>query len=144
MMTESRTKKECNWGIALHLSMFCGVVIPAGNIIVPLVIWLTKREESDFLNQTGKAVLNFQITVTIFQIIFAVLTMGALAAVGFSSKYGAYDIESRPFLLLSPFAVLAAGVIFTAVFSVVCSIAGAVRASSGRFFRYPGSIRFLK
>jgi len=42
----------------VHASTFSGPFIPFGNVILLLVIWLLKREESPFVDRHGKAALN--------------------------------------------------------------------------------------
>lgn len=44
-----------------HLSVLSFIVIPMGNIILPLILWLNKRDKIAGLNEIGKNVLNFQI-----------------------------------------------------------------------------------
>lgn len=57
------------WGIITHAAAFVGFVIPLGNILGPLVVWAIKKDESRFVDENGKQVLNFQITWTIFLIV---------------------------------------------------------------------------
>lgn len=44
-----------------HLSVLACMFIPLGSIILPLVIWLTKRDKIIGLNEQGINVLNYQI-----------------------------------------------------------------------------------
>ena len=44
-----------------HLSVLTFIVIPLGNIILPLILWLTKRDRIVNLNDQGTDLLNFQI-----------------------------------------------------------------------------------
>lgn len=44
-----------------HLSVVSFLVIPIGNIILPLILWLTKKDTIIGLQESGKNVLNFQI-----------------------------------------------------------------------------------
>jgi uncharacterized Tic20 family protein len=56
-----------NWATACHLSAFAFVLLPfAGHILAPLAVWLMKRNESAFVDQHGKAALNFQLSFTIY------------------------------------------------------------------------------
>ena len=48
-----------------HLLALAGYVIPFGNIIGPLVMWLVKKEDHPFIDEQGKEALNFQITVAL-------------------------------------------------------------------------------
>jgi len=41
------------------------IFIPLGNIIIPLILWLTKRDKIIGLNEQGADLLNFQILWTL-------------------------------------------------------------------------------
>ena len=59
------SKDEQNWAMGCHLAALAGFLVPFGNIIGPLVIWLIKRNEMPMVDRHGKEALNFQITVSI-------------------------------------------------------------------------------
>jgi uncharacterized Tic20 family protein len=48
-----------------HLSVLTFIFIPLGNIIIPLILWLTKRDKIIGLNEQGADLLNFQILWTL-------------------------------------------------------------------------------
>jgi len=55
-------KKEDNsYMIFFHLSVLSFIIIPLGNIIIPLILWITKRDKIIDLNEQGADLLNFQI-----------------------------------------------------------------------------------
>ena len=110
-------KQARTWAMVCHLSAFAGFIIPLGNIIAPLVIWLIKRAESPFIDDQGKEALNFQISMIIYAVIswiFVTIFIG--------------------YLLL--FAV--------GIFDIVMVIMAALKANEGERFRYPLCIRFIK
>jgi uncharacterized Tic20 family protein len=86
------------------------------HIIAPLVIWLIKRAESPEIDATGKEVLNFQISYSIY------IAVGILLC-----------------FVLVGFAILP----IVIVVWIVCMILAAVRTSNGEVYRYPFTIRFL-
>ena len=47
------------WAMFCHLSALVGFVIPFGNIIGPLIIWILKKEEYELVNLNGKEALNY-------------------------------------------------------------------------------------
>lgn len=51
--------------IFLHLSVLVFCVIPFGNIILPLILWLNKRDKIVDVNIQGTNILNFQIIWTV-------------------------------------------------------------------------------
>ena len=53
-----------------------GYVLPLGNIILPLILWLSNKNKVDLVNEQGKNILNFQIiysAITFLLIFFAAL-----------------------------------------------------------------------
>jgi uncharacterized Tic20 family protein len=110
-------KEARTWGMLCHLSALAGFLIPFGNIIAPLVIWLIKKDEHPFVDEQGKESLNFQISVAIYAFISGILV---LVLVGI--------------LLL----------IIIAIASLILVIIATVKANDGISFRYPLTIRFIK
>lgn len=53
------------WLLLLHLSPLVGFIIPFTNLIVPLMLWAYKREDSPLFDAHGRAVVNFHLTVTL-------------------------------------------------------------------------------
>lgn len=53
--------EDKNYLILLHISVLSFLIIPLGNIIIPLIIWLTKKDKVIGLNKMGIHLLNFQI-----------------------------------------------------------------------------------
>lgn len=109
-------RDERMWAMFCHLSGLAGFIFPFGNIIAPLIIWLVKKEEYEFVNDQGKEALNFQISMTIYiiaSIILIILVIGIplLIALG--------------------------------IFSLIVVIIAAIKSNEGEKYRYPLTIRFL-
>ncbi|SEA22661.1 helix-turn-helix domain-containing protein [Bizionia paragorgiae] len=47
--------------VLFHLSVLSFLAIPIGNIIIPLILWVTKKDKVIGLKKMGANVLNFQI-----------------------------------------------------------------------------------
>jgi uncharacterized Tic20 family protein len=72
-MSQFRTEyEERNWAMFCHLGGL-GHFIPFGNIILPLILWSMRKDESELVNREGKKALNFQISFTIYMIISGIL-----------------------------------------------------------------------
>lgn len=52
--------------LILNLSQLSFLAFPVLGIIVPLVVWVLKKDKVKNVNDNGKAILNFQITWTLF------------------------------------------------------------------------------
>ena len=111
------TNEEKTFGMLAHLSALAGFVIPFGNLIGPLVVWLLKKEQSNWVDIQGKESLNFQISVTIYAIVSGILIV----------------------LLVGILLLIAVG-----VFALVMVVIASVKVNAGEDFKYPLCIRFIK
>ncbi len=117
-MVQEEKKKANLWAMLCHLtalSTFIG--IPFGNIIIPLIIWLVKKDEFPFVDEQGKESLNFQISMTIYGIIAGLL---CFIFIGF---------------ILLPVIVVA---------DIVLIIIATVKTNDGVSYKYPITIRLIK
>ena len=86
-------------------------------LLGPLVIWLVKREEDDFIDDQGREAINWELTAMIAW--FISIPVGWVIGVGF----------------LGPWIYLA---------KIVLNVVAAVRANEGQRFRYPFALRLLR
>lgn len=110
-------KEERMWAMIAHLSALIGFLIPLGNVLGPLIVWLIKKDTSPFVDTHGKEALNFGITITIYAAVSYLLLIIFIGAL----------------LLIALF-----------LFWVVFLIMAAVKANEGSEFRYPLTFRFVK
>ena len=113
----SENPQERTMGMLCHLLALCGLVIPFGNILGPLVLWLVKKEGMPFVDDQGKESLNFQISIAIYGV-------------------GAFLLS---FVVIGIPLAIALG-----VFWLVMVIIATVAANNGERYRYPLTIRLLK
>lgn len=112
------SKEEQNWAMICHLSALAGFLIPFGNIVGPLIVWLIKRAEMPLVDSNGKEALNFQITVSI-AIAVCIPLMFILIGI--------------PLMI-----IIALG-------ALILTIMAAVKISNGELeYRYPFALRLLK
>jgi uncharacterized Tic20 family protein len=111
------------WGMLCHLSALAGLVIPFGNILGPLVVWLVKKDQMPIVNEYGKEALNFQISVTIYLIALSVIAM-ILA-----------------FIAIGVFLFPIVGLI--ALADLVLVIIASVKANQGLAYKYPFALHLL-
>ena len=113
----SSNRDQNTWGMLCHLSALLGFVIPLGNIFGPLVVWLVKKQEYPFVDDQGKEALNFQLSMTLYYIVAAILIIILIGII----------------LLIA-----------LAIFSLVVTIIAMIKANEGVAYRYPMCIRFIK
>ena len=107
---------EKTWAILLHLSQFCGFLIPLAGLVVPIVLWQVKKNESQLIDQHGRIVANWLVTAFIAGIVFFMLS---------------FLLIGIPLLIL------------LGVLCIVFPIVGAIKANDGIAWPYPGSYRFF-
>lgn len=111
--TDSGNTDDRNLALITHLS---GIILW---FIVPLIVWLVSKDQSDkdYLTQEAKEALNFQITVGIAYIISWILMF---AVIGFVLWWLVW------------------------IFNLVFCIIAALQVSQSGSYRYPVSLRLIK
>ncbi len=64
---EETLKKK--WLLLLHATPLLGIFLPLCNVLIPLFLWIHKREDNPIYNEHGIKVINFQITVFLLAIL---------------------------------------------------------------------------
>ncbi|MEM6378683.1 MAG: DUF4870 domain-containing protein, partial [Bacteroidota bacterium] len=55
--------------VITHLSQLLDVITGFGGFLVPLILWLTQRERVLAMDEHGKSIMNFQISMFIYAVI---------------------------------------------------------------------------
>ncbi len=106
------------WCVLCHAAALAGIFLHVfGHFFGPLIVWLVKRDESPEIDAHGKESINFQLSMVIYNIVAAIL---CLVVIGFV-------------LLLLLW-----------VANTVLVIVASIKASEGKLYRYPFTIRFIK
>jgi len=103
--------------VVTHLSQLLTFATGFGGLIVPLILWATQKDKVYGMDEQGKSIINFQISI----IIYAILCV--------------------PAILLLGLGIL--GLIFVGVISFVFPIINAIKASNGETPTYPLSLNFI-
>jgi uncharacterized Tic20 family protein len=109
------------WAMLAHLATFSAYITGAGLVVGPLVVWLIKKDEFEFVDDHGKEAVNFNISILIYALVgvlFALTVIGLIIAI--------------PLWI----ALFVGHLVFT--------IIAAVTANQGRRYRYPLTIRLIK
>lgn len=96
-----------------HLSGLAGYIVPLGGVLVPIIIWMMKKDSPIISSIARQAVL---LNVTIFAL---ACTMWVL------------------FLTILLIPVVAAAYIVIGLAALALPIIGAIKASEGTYYRYP-------
>jgi uncharacterized Tic20 family protein len=152
---QGASSSERTWATFCHLAAFSVLLrIPVGLIAGPLVVWLIKRNDSSFVDRHGKAAVNFQLRMRVYFVVvmvFGRVVFSSLRVVLIDLGRPVYAFLRSLWLvpLRLPFGtgtafVLLPLVVALLVLDVVCTIVAAVRANTGREYRYPFTIPFIR
>lgn len=136
----------------IHLSTFSRFFIPFGNFIGPVILWITNKEKSEFIDAHGKQAINFQISILLYAIILGALTIpffifGLLGYMDFWN-FGNFDNFHIGFHKASPLLFIAGGIGFLAIIGFILElifiVIASLKARDGELYKYPLTINFLK
>jgi|SRR6056297_1192270 len=115
--TSPEAEKELRlWSTLLHLSLLAGFVIPLGGLVVPIVIYLVKKDDVPGLEPHWHVVVNWLLSALIYGIVSLILML----------------------VLIGIFLLWALGLL-----ALIFPIIGAIKANDGEVWSYPLSIRFF-
>lgn len=134
---EQNTSNEIFWLTVLHLSsMIC---IP----IIPLLLWSWKKNQSYEIDQHGRVVLNFQITMALTLFAAAFLLMLIPLILIFLAEGGVNVAQGGPmFTMLIFFVPLP--LILIGIYCTYQAVVNAVRVLTDKPIHYAPSISFVK
>lgn len=104
--------------VITHLSQLLTYVTGFGGLLVPLIIWLTNKDRIAGMDEHGKAIVNFQLSILLFTVL------------------------SIPAILLLGLGILS--LIFIGIIAFVLPVVNAVRASNGEAPSYFMTLRFIQ
>jgi len=112
------TQDDRTWGMLAHVSAFAGFLFPwLGCVLGPLIVWLAKRDRSEFVADQGKEALNFNISFLLALVVSGILVwvfIGILLLVAVS------------------------------IYWLAMTIIAGIKASEGIRYRYPFTLRLVK
>ncbi len=104
------------YSMLMHFSQFCTFVLPLIGLIVPIAMWMIKKDDP-YVDEQGKVVANWIISSLIYCVISSILTI----------------------IVIGVFMLIA-----LVICSIIFIIMGAIRANDGVVKNYPLAIPFFK
>ncbi|MGJ5643291.1 DUF4870 domain-containing protein [Formosa sp. S-31] len=103
--------------VITHLSQLVTLITGFGSLLIPLIIWITQKDKVWMMDENGKNILNFQISL----IVYALICVPLILVLG---------------LGLLGFALIG-------ILGIVFPILNAIKVSNGETPRYPLSFNFI-
>lgn len=156
-MDTTINKHQMNLAAIIHISTFSKYFFPFGNFVLPLILWISNKDRSEFVDENGKNALNFQISILLYSLFLGILCIPFLLFSAFDFvqmanilEHNTHDIDlpvrSLYDLSIGMIPVGVAGLMIFALFiaDVLCTIIAGIRASKGIAYKYPITINFIK
>ncbi|WP_299227855.1 DUF4870 domain-containing protein [uncultured Psychroserpens sp.] len=103
--------------VLTHLSQLLTFITGFGGFIVPLIIWITQKENVYKMDEQGKRIVNFQLSMFI------------------------YSLICIPLIFALGLGVI--GLLLLCLISFIYPIVNAIKASHGEAPKYPLSLNFI-
>jgi len=103
--------------VITHLSQLVTLVTGFGSLIIPLILWATQKEKVYNMDEHGKNIVNFQLSLIV------------------------YFIICIPLILLLGLGLL--GFVVLGIISIIFPVINAIKASHGETPSYPLSLKFI-
>lgn len=101
----------------MYFSVFANIIIPFAGVILPIVMWVTNKDQSALIDKHGKNILNFIISWTIYSIISSILIIIVIGMLG---------------------------LIVLGIAGLVFAIIAGIKAYNGEYWEIPLCIRLIK
>lgn len=136
----------------IHLSTFARFVFPFGNFIAPIIIWSLNKDKSEFIDQNGKSIINFQLSIMVYSVILVLISipfliLGAFNAIPFFSQteLTSFHINfDEPSTLLYFGGIVGIFALGAFILELLLIVLATLKARDGELYTYPLTINFLK
>ncbi len=121
--------EDNNYLVIMNLSALSFLLFPLLGVIIPLILWIYKKDKIQSVNELGKAILNFQITWTLLVFLSYVFLILGISLHLFGPV--------NTFLFLLPFLILYP-------YNIILIVWNAVRISQKKSYKYKPAIPILR
>ncbi|MDO1500115.1 DUF4870 domain-containing protein [Winogradskyella maritima] len=136
----------------IHLSTFSRFLIPFGNFIGPIVLWVANKDKSEFVDQHGKQAINFQISILLYALIIGTISIPFFIFKFFHGidfiDFNGFDNFHLNIGKPSPLLYIGGGLGILAFLGFLLELVFIIKASlsarDGNTYTYPLTIQFLK
>ncbi|TVQ58594.1 MAG: DUF4870 domain-containing protein [Spirulina sp. DLM2.Bin59] len=141
--------RDRTWAMFCHLAALAwiplfliGLPVPFMAIIIPLILWAIRREQSEFIDYHGRESMNFQISMLIYGLIMMIIAI-LLLVIGIII-FGAGNADLAAIGMIFTATLFLGLLVVWGVVQTVFVIIAAVRANQGAWYRYPLTVRLIR
>ena len=126
-----KLEKNDSYLAILNASGLAFIIFPLLGIIIPLVLWVSKRKEINYVDKVGKSVINFEITWCLFLFLIYIIS------------FISFIFHLSIFPKITPQRIILIGT-FLFLFNAIQLILNSIRLKKGKESKYYFSIPFLR
>jgi len=136
------------WGMELktfcmfmHLSQFASSIIPLAGIILPIVMWQQFKHQNEHINQQGKSIMNFMLSIVVswFVVFFLFILFFVVVILAAQEKSSSGIIFSFGIMLIFIIVLSISSLVY-----ILYVILAALKANNGQIGTYPLTIKFIR
>lgn len=138
----------------IHLGIFTKFFIPFGNYIIPIILWSTNKDKSNFVDTHGKEAINFQLSILLYTIILGTLSFpffifNFFRHMSISDVMHGHDWHlnfdhNGGLWMLAGASVIGVIALIGFFLEIIFVINAAIKAKNGESYQYPLTIKFIK
>jgi uncharacterized protein len=156
-MATTLSKEVRNWAMWCHLASLVQFItlipVPFVGLIAPIVVWLLKKDDHEFIDRHGKESINFQLFIVIITFIIPFVVILFILALFVVISLVGIALTESPFLTILAFFPIYMPILIglylllwtcACIFVFIATLVAANRASNGDVYRYPFAWQILK
>lgn len=131
-----KIQEEQNYLTLMNLSALGFLFFPLLGIIIPLIMWIFKKDKIRNVNELGKLMLNFQISWSILLFSYSIIILTGFYG-GLLSELNPDNGIPGPLLNILPIVILY-------LFNIIMIVMNTIRAYKSKSFSYKPAFRILR
>jgi len=128
-----KIQEDSNYLTIMNLGALTFLFFPLLGILIPLILWISKRDKIQSVNELGKSILNFQISWTLAIFFYSIFLVIGI----FSGFLLSEDPNENPLPILLP-------IIGLYLYNIFMIILNTVRVYNKKTFHYKPALQILK
>jgi len=129
-----KIQEDQNYLTLMSLSALGFLFFPLLGIIIPLIMWIFKKDKLKNVNELGKSILNFQILWALLLFSYYILLVADKFSGGFLGILPKYKLN---YGILTPFIILYA-------YNIIITVYNSIRVYNKKTFKYRPALRILR
>ncbi len=130
-----KIQEDQNYLTLMNLSALSFLFFPLLGIIIPLTMWMFKKDRLKNVNELGKSILNFQISWSLLLFLYNIIIMTGMFGGALGNQFSNWNVT-----IYSVFTPL----IFLYIFNILMILFNTIRVYNKKSPKYIPAIRILR